>query len=679
MTHRIDLSIGPVQGFIARSRRTRDLWGSSYLLAFLTARAMRGVEEAGGKIVQPLVDGDQLYRWVKGERNGKAPSTGSLPNHFVAEVTSGDPGVVARAGVDAMQDAWGRVCDTVWDRFVADIVAHGNGTTDIWRRQVEHFWEVTWTVGPTQGSDDSHRGSNGLRPLARRKRWRSHCLPQEDGDKCTVMPDFQELSGFVRAAGREERGRQDDFWEDLRKRAGGSINLRDNERLCAIAFVKRMFVGVGEEALGWEVDAGSWPSTVNVAAVPWMREVARRAPEAAAKYAEVAKEASPNSLGPPWPFKRMEEQDRLGAFPRLDANWLHEASLRNESMCPLEGDDADEVRSTLLKALRALHKSAVTSASLGPPPRFYALLLADGDRLGELLRELGTSGRGIVSRALAEFTGRVSSLVHRHDGMAVYAGGDDVLAMLPAESALACAVALSESYRQAFPSHSGSGAPPATLSAGVLFTHIRYPLGQAIEEARRLLDDVAKDGNGRDSLAAAVLKPGGLHCEWTTTWNRPSRVSGEKGKIGATEQLNRVIRHLRTMKDEPGISSGLLYRIRDTLSLLCGLDSWKPGTWASPPEELDLADFVRAEVFQSLSKQEGEDRGRADELTKLVCDLLYRSKGGNGESAADARLPSPGVCDLLYRSKGGNGRPSTPEIGLDGLLLARFLASPREE
>ena len=655
MTHRIDLSIGPVQGFITASRRTRDLWGSSYLLAFLTAHAMRGVEEAGGEIVQPLVEDDPLCRWVNGERNGKPPSIGSLPNHFVAHVTGGDPGAVAKAGVDAMQDAWGRVCGAVWNRFVADAVAHGNGTADIWRRQVAHFWEVAWTVGASQGVERSHRGSNLLPPLARRKHWRSHHLPPEHGDKCTVMPDFQELSGLVRAATSKERRRQDDFWKRLRKRTGGTINLRDNERLCAIALVKRMFVRVGEEALGWEV-ASSWPSTVNVAAVPWMREVARSTPEDAAKYAKVAREASPNSLGPPWLFKRMEEQDRLGDFPRLDANWLHEESLRNERMCPPEGNDADEVRSALLKALRALRKSAATSASLGPPPRFYALLLADGDRLGKLLRELGTSGHSIVSLALAQFTGGVSSLVHRHDGMAVYAGGDDVLAMLPAESALECAVSLSENYRQAFRSHSGSGGPPAaaTLSAAVVFAHIRYPLGQAIEQARRLLDDVAKDGNGRDSLAAAVLKPGGLHCEWATTWNRPSRMSGEKGKIGATEQLNRSIRHLRTVEDEPGISSGLLYRIRDTLPLLCGLDSWSPGRWGDLPEHLDLADFVRAEVFQSLSKQEGEDRGRADELTNLVCNLLYRSKGGSDQ-------------------------PSTAEIGLDGLLLARFLASPREE
>ena len=33
---RLDISIGPVQGFVSQSRRTRDLWGSSYLLSFLS-------------------------------------------------------------------------------------------------------------------------------------------------------------------------------------------------------------------------------------------------------------------------------------------------------------------------------------------------------------------------------------------------------------------------------------------------------------------------------------------------------------------------------------------------------------------------------------------------------------------------------------------------------------------
>ena len=73
MTTRIDISIGPVQGFVAQSRRIRDLWGSSYLLAFLSAHAMRGAQQAGSEITQPMVNDDPLFRWVSGKREGRPP------------------------------------------------------------------------------------------------------------------------------------------------------------------------------------------------------------------------------------------------------------------------------------------------------------------------------------------------------------------------------------------------------------------------------------------------------------------------------------------------------------------------------------------------------------------------------------------------------------------------------
>ena len=75
MTTRLDVSIGPVQAFVSQSRRTRDLWGSSFLLAFLTAHAMRGAEQAGGRIAQPVVDGDALYAWVCGDRRDVLPES----------------------------------------------------------------------------------------------------------------------------------------------------------------------------------------------------------------------------------------------------------------------------------------------------------------------------------------------------------------------------------------------------------------------------------------------------------------------------------------------------------------------------------------------------------------------------------------------------------------------------
>ena len=224
MTTRLDFSIGPVQGFVSQSRRTRDLWGSSYLLAFLAAHAIRGAVEAGGRIVLPdteVLERDSLYRWVSGRREGDSPRIGTLPNHFVVEVEEGVSGV-AQAGIQSLHEAWERVCRTVWTTFVQPASPAGDGTTDIWTRQTRGFWEVMWAVGDA-------KTSGGV--LARRKHWRSHRPPEELGDKCTVMHDLQELSGFIRA---RDAGSQDAFWQRVRDGQLGLLDLRENERLCEV-------------------------------------------------------------------------------------------------------------------------------------------------------------------------------------------------------------------------------------------------------------------------------------------------------------------------------------------------------------------------------------------------------------------------------------------------------------
>ena len=88
MTRHLHISLGPVQGFVAQARRTRDLWGGSYLLSLLAAHAMHGARQAGGSIIRPLVDNDRLLQWVERDSDaGSAPpELGSLPNQFTVEL-----------------------------------------------------------------------------------------------------------------------------------------------------------------------------------------------------------------------------------------------------------------------------------------------------------------------------------------------------------------------------------------------------------------------------------------------------------------------------------------------------------------------------------------------------------------------------------------------------------------
>ena len=408
MKQHLHLTIGPVQSFVAQSRRTRDLWGSSYLLSFLAAHAMHGAKRAGGVIVRPRVDNDPMLQWVEGQ--GGPPRLGSLPNQFTVEIDDGVPPIdIATAAEKGLRNAWRRVCGAVWDHYVVHAVSVGNGTDTIWKRQIEGFWDVAWVAGvPTE---------HGL--LARRKHWRTHWLPEEPGNKCTVMPELQELSGHVRAT---DCVQQDAFWSAMRAQSG-EFDLRDNERLSAIALVKRLYPRVAQQALGCSLDVTHWPSTIDVAAAPWCQQLLALAPQDAEAYADVVTKASDHVLSGGVSSLLNPPSDGAQRFLQLDSNWFQRSFVAN-SKAPLSKEGARALVLAQLDKLAAVQDGA---KPLGGPAAYFALLLADGDELGRMVAKPG--GSDVVSSALARFTCEVPGIVQRHRGVTVYAGGDDVLVL----------------------------------------------------------------------------------------------------------------------------------------------------------------------------------------------------------------------------------------------------------
>ncbi len=110
---RLYFTIGPVQTFVAQSRRTRDLWASSWLLSRLADVAMRAVEKARGEIVLPCRELPE-----DSERLAPAPAVrhGRWPNRFVA--VADDPQAAAQAAKSALLDAWKTIAEAVWRSYV---------------------------------------------------------------------------------------------------------------------------------------------------------------------------------------------------------------------------------------------------------------------------------------------------------------------------------------------------------------------------------------------------------------------------------------------------------------------------------------------------------------------------------------------------------------------------------
>jgi len=704
----LHFSFGPVQGFVSQSRRTRDLWSSSFLLSHLAATAIEAVRkyglQHGGTIVRPSWAAESFQRTQELDY-------GSVPNQFAADFTAAScdeaieqAKVTARLANDAILAEWQKVADEVWSEYLAAIAGIGDDTRQIWERQVAAFWEVSWVIGSVEKSSTL---------LAARKNWRTTPATVEPGDHCTMMSDRQELSGWIRSQSCKTREEQDKFWMAFREQKDdrgrsklSKLDLAEDERLCAIALIKRLFPKIPEQAIARKLDHTNWPSTAYVAAIPWFVSVAEcgKSQAAALNYAEDVKELAENSLGERQSkipkLVALKNEGHTGEFQSLDGNFFQRAAIDNPRVTPLEklrdGESDDQARRRLQKSLAELCQIAGEK-----PSAFYALFLMDGDSMGALLNAARlldpTNGESRASQALGRFAGAVPKTVGEHLGVTIYAGGDDVLAMLPVKCALKCAAALAKSYKDAFKAEfkgpsSESLTAGATLSGAIVYAHYHTPLRDVLKTAHHLLDDVAKDATGRDSLAIAVFKSSGITAQWAAPWEHIRKVRDD---AKADNIIDALVCDLTrrdgsdtseaTTDRSAEFSSGFLYNVRERFAALTDKALTKPGEFGKLSPELiekdnDLlksvlvADYMRGRQHQT---DDGSDSRRKSETER------HQERRDHAEKAIE-RLMRLSQRVTRVRIDGSDPqtfelKPEPDTLGIDGALLVRFLASDGKE
>ncbi len=586
-------TLGPVQGFVSQSRRTRDFWAGSFLLSYLSARAMENVEDQGGTIVMPEVVRDEMLKRLH-TGAGAGPDIGSLPNCFTAEVREGFDG--GKVGV-ALQKAWKDIAEAVWKK---DNLQAAGADKTLWDTQIENFWEIAWAIAPPHVEN----------ALAMRKNWRDHYPPEQAGDKCTMMGEWQELSGVVSL----NRALQGQFWAGVRTQIGNhTLDLREGERLCAIAYVKRRFVHVWSVLNpGWILPTGV-PSTAYMAALHWLKRLIQSAPNPEAIRALWVAAKAANSLG--------ESKTRItciskaletdSAVPKeiadIDGRLLFENELRQLSTAqsPKAGEISPDQAQKIRESRNTVLASAKTNDADLPsePAPFYAVLLMDGDSLGKTKKAMGNNAKQL-SKALATFTDQVPKKVMEHSGFLVYAGGDDVLALLSLEDALGCALALRQAYMNVF-AQADVPAESYSISAGLIYAHMKLPLTLVLKDAHSLLDDVAKTQTGRDAIAVRVWKPGGAQLTWSTHWGIDGSHVHKLRTLTEDFQKNE--------NEEAGQASKPLFRIRERLQMLAGGSNFTK----EQITQLLVAEYLSTGVLRDVKEKHEIAKTRIDDLLPL--------------------------------------------------------------
>jgi CRISPR-associated protein Cmr2 len=242
---------------------------------------------------------------------------------------------------------------------------------------------------------------------------------------------------------------------------------------------------------------------------------------------------------------------------------------------------------------------------------YYALLLMDGDRMGQMLsgdpawaisyrdsfhpqvqagfdkhadksraikaygqqkRALSPNRHLAISGALNDFSLTVVRHVveEEHLGRLIYAGGDDVLAMLPVADALPAAQRLRHAYSGEDPDHKGGRDPrgltlhkgfailkgklmrmmgdTATASCGIVIAHHQAPLA-AVRRELETAEKRAKNEGGRNAFSITVIKRSGGALTLTAKWGEPLA----------------LLNDLRAFLQEEGVSRRAVYNTAEWL------------------------------------------------------------------------------------------------------------------
>ena len=499
------VAISGVQRFIAEARSAADLRAGSVLMSEL-ATVMRDVVRAPAEVIIPAAD------------------TGlGAPNRVAAMVPAGEGPVLAEAMAQAVGLAW--------ERQLAEAF-RGVGAAP---RQTLGFPAVQWVVAHADA--DGYRGQwqRAQDALVARKRVRDFPAHDEAQAKvCSLTGRWAALSGEGAPI--------------------SAYNVRRSEALSAVGHVKRWH--------GRRRGSG-FPSTLSVASAPFRDAIIRQGEEDAALWDGVASinGAFEALYGSCEGAAQAALRRGSGILPGMSSSsdealtWLRETE---GAWCAAETWDPDALRRDYdlaaapgrklcengrAAAVRLAH--AAGDAGISPVTPYLTVLAQDADHMGEKLsdfRHAGTEPRGWhrrISQALGAIASRQRTEIESsaHLGQVVYAGGDDLLALVPAGSALAAARRVNQMFAKDEELAAVLGGPPSASTVAVFF-HASWPLQSAITAAQRLLKD-AKE-RSRPGLGVAVLNRGGQRARVVLPWHDSGAVTG-KLMIGHLETLAAAI------------------------------------------------------------------------------------------------------------------------------------------
>lgn len=485
------IALGPVQDFIAASRKARDLWAGSDLLSDLSHLAAVSLRKAGATLIFPTEESlDQ--------------------DHAVANkllVISANPKMDATTARGKVQAD----LRTRWKSLIGDAEDIDFHLADA---QIEAFleWYAAWAPydpGATDGPDCYKEARQRVeRLLAGRKTLREFWPATGlDGQPKSSLDPSRE-SVIVRARHHDPATRS-------------RYRLKGAEQLDAISLIKRLDT------------TSRFVSSSRVAIDPLIRAMEGHDASVLSGLRANAETLRDTDLMEPFTAKQRKSLSQFDRFP-YDSQLFYATSPKHAKALidqdPVRSPD-DSWKQATATFLDTLKEFTYAHPEWKDLPAYFAVLRADGDRMGAALNDLTeVEDHRTLSTGLGAFASDAKGIVARHFGGLIYSGGDDVLAFLPLDTAIPCAEAL----RNAFGTTMAKALPDTpvherpTLSVGIAIghyaEHLQSLLGRSMSAERAAkvsrnalaIEFSAHSGGGEARLAVRSWAHDPLPTSWGT-------------------------------------------------------------------------------------------------------------------------------------------------------------------
>ena len=286
--------------------------------------------------------------------------------------------------------------------------------------------------------------------------------------------------------------------------------------------------------------------------------------------------------------------------------------------------------------------------------KYICIVQADGDNVGKTVSHSNLPDGKVkeISTALLKFGGNAKTAIEEFGGFPIYAGGDDLLFIAPVvgknnSNILQLLKKLdNESFGEVkrivdeceLKTEDDKKVDiHASLSFGVSITYYKYPLYEALESARKLLFEKAKNVTGKNAVALNFRKHSGgsFYAEWSN----------------ADKELEKAFEDIVSASAiEESVVSAVGHKIREAQGLFelwigqeCAPErnrnffkkylEYNPDKAAEKKSASDIYKDTALDLLNVLFKNKGANT--AEKLTQTMYAMLRLAKFINGEEARD--------------------------------------------